>query len=674
MAESVVYGFSLLTDYDIHLFREGKHYHLWEKLGSHIAEYEGKTGVYFAVWAPNAEAVFVMGDYNQWDKKRDPLQVRWDASGIWEGFITGIEHGDLYKYNVVNAATKIACEKADPFAMKSETAPGTASFIYNTAFKWNDKAWLRKRKKMSFEKPVSIYELHPGSWGRREDGGYFTYRELAVKLVPYIKSMGFTHVEFMPVMEHPFYGSWGYQITNYFAPTSRYGDPDDLKYLIEAFHKDNIGVILDWVPSHFPDDAHGLIKFDGTSLYEHEDRKKGFQPDWNSYIFNYGRHEVKSFLISNALYWLEEFHIDGLRVDAVASMLYLDYSRKEGEWLPNEYGGNENLEAVEILKEFNQAVRKEYPDVITIAEESTAWPGVTKKVEEGGLGFHYKWMMGWMHDILDYFKREPIYRKYHQDQLTFSMWYFYNEHFLVSISHDEVVYGKGSMLHKMPGDDWHKFANLRLLFAYMFTHPGPKLIFMGSEFAQRNEWNHDQSLDWNLITEQEDHKKMQQLVQELNHLYKYEKALHQKDFEESGFIWTDIEHKDECIMCYKRVSGKEYNYLQIVVNFDQQTNYDYPVKVSEDVSYIEIFNTDAEIFGGSGLVNDGILIPVEKICETESEFEETNESGETNVLKKLELTREYYLHLLIAPLTEIILKPAGKNKNTPEINKPALVN
>lgn len=638
MAESSTETFTLFTDYDIYLFKQGKHFNLWEKMGAHLAEINKKQGVYFAVWAPEAQDVSIVTEKNNWNREIHKIFVRWDQSGIWEGFIEGLEIGEPYKYSIKTKDGSIL-EKTDPYAFQAQTAPETSSIIFQSNYSWKDKLWITKRKKYNYAEPMSIYEVHLGSWGRNTDESFFSYRELAEHLIQYAKEMGFTHLEIMPVMEHPFYGSWGYQITNYFAPTSRYGSPDDFKFLIDTAHKNNIGIILDWVPSHFPGDEHGLRKFDGSSLYEHEDMRKGFQPDWNSYIFNYGRNEVKSFLISNALFWIQEFHIDALRVDAVASMLYLDYSRKQGEWLANEYGGNENLEAIQFLKDFNDAIKEKHPGVVTIAEESSTWPKVSQPTSDGGLGFHYKWMMGWMHDTINYFKREPIYRKYHQDDLTFSIWYFWSEHFVLSFSHDEVVYGKESMIQKMPGDDWHKFANLRLLYGYMFSHPGAKLLFMGSEFAQKNEWNHDYSLDWHLL-EEPAHISIKQLVKDLNHLYVQEQALHACDYGLDSLIWTDISKKDDCILCYKRISENENNFLLVVANFDQQTHYDYEIEVPEKnaeiIEYKEILNTDAEVYGGSGLINEGLL----KIQKTEAEEAE-----------------KYFVSIIIPPLSIIFLKP-----------------
>ncbi len=637
------YDHSKLTDYDIHLFREGKHFRLFEKLGAHILDDADLPGVYFAVWAPNARQVCVAGTFNHWNTVEFPLQCRTDGSGIWEGVISNVLQGDLYKY-IITAANGEVFEKADPFAKRSEPAPGTASIVWDNAYTWNDNLWLTKRKPFAFDKPISIYEVHLGSWGRQQHdpNAFLTYRQLADTLVPYVKEMGFTHVELLPVTEHPFYGSWGYQTLSYFAPTGRYGTPQDLMYLIDTFHAAHIGVILDWVPSHFPEDGHGLGYFDGTHLFEHEDRRKGFHPDWNSLIFNYGRFEVKSFLISSALHWLDVYHFDGLRVDAVASMLYLDYSRKEGEWIPNIYGGNENLEAIQFLKELNETLYSEIPSVITIAEESTSWPKVSKPTYDGGLGFGMKWMMGWMHDTLAYFKEEPVYRKYHQDKLTFSMWYAFSENFVLSLSHDEVVHGKGSLINKMPGDEWLKFANLRLMYSYMFTHSFPKLMFMGGEFAQYKEWNHDQSLDWHLV-EQPQHKGMQQLVKDLNGLYVGEKSMHEQDFKQEGFEWLSIDNRDQCVLVWRRQGKKVGDHTIVIGNFDQLTHVDFYVPVLQRNHYVEIFNSDAEKYWGSGLLNAGLLKP-----ETISE---QTESGEV---------KKYRLKLTLPPLSLIVIKPVAK--------------
>ena len=632
MSEYVIHGPSLFTDYDIHLFKEGKHFRLWEKMGAHLIEHDGEEGVLFSVWAPNAEKVCVEGEFNYWNKDNYPLQARWDESGIWEGFVPGLKPGTLYKYAIHQKDGKETLEKCDPYSRMNETPPKTASVVVDSHYDWTDGRWLEAREEQGYERPMSIYELHLGSWRRDEDGNSYSYRRMAEELVPYLKETGFTHVEFMPVMDHPFFGSWGYQVIGYFAPSSMYGEPDDLKYLIDKLHEAGIGVIMDWVPSHFPGDAHAIKEFDGTHLYEHEDLRRGFHPDWNSYIFNYGRYEVRSFLISSALFWLLEYHADGLRVDAVASMLYLDYSRKEGEWLPNDFGGNENLEAIELLKMMNDAVHEDAPGCVTIAEESTAWPKVSGPTSDGGLGFDYKWMMGWMHDSLRYFGREPIYRKFHQNELTFSIWYFFNEHFQLAFSHDEVVYGKGSLWNKMSGDEWHKFANYRLLLSYMYTHPGNKLIFMGSEFAQREEWNHDAQLSWTSLDD-ERHRKLKDMVARLNTLYAEQLPLHECDFEEAGFKWTQLDRQDDCILCYERIAADEEDHLLVVMNADQQTHFDYPVNVREGVSYQELFNSDDEAWGGSGLVNEGVLEPV----KNESEQDE--------------------IRLLVPPLSLIILQP-----------------
>jgi len=648
MELSIAYNYSTFTDYDIHLFKQGKHYKLWEKFGAHILDDEELTGVYFSVWAPNAKSVAIAGTFNHWNKNQLPLQARGDNSGIWEGVVNNAMPGDLYKF-IILGKDDVWYEKADPYAKRSEPAPGKASIVWDNTYNWNDNVWMVKRKPFEFNKPMSIYEVHLGSWGRQENdaNAFLTYRQLAETLVPYVKEMGFTHVEFLPITEHPFYGSWGYQTTGYFAPTYRYGTPQDLMYLIECFHKEHIGIILDWVPSHFPDDAHGLFFFDGSHLYEHEDKRKGFHPDWQSYIFNYGRFEVKSFLISSALYWLEMYHIDGIRVDAVASMLYLDYSRKEGEWIPNEYGGNENLDAIQFLKELNEQLYIEVPSTITIAEESTSWPKVSKPTYDGGLGFGMKWMMGWMHDTLKYFKEEPYYRKHHQNKLTFSMWYAFSENFVLSLSHDEVVHGKSSFLNKMPGSDWHKFANLRLMYGFMYTHSFPKLLFMGAEIAQSTEWNHDKSLDWHLL-EHASHKGLQQFVKDLNHLYTGEKSMHENDFVQAGFEWLDITHRDDCVLIWKRQGKKENDHLIVVGNFDQQTFVDFPVKVLQRNHYVEILNSDAEKYYGSGILNEGLLKP-----DTE-ESTATNEAGEEYAVKN------HSLKITIPPLSLIVLKPVTK--------------
>jgi 1,4-alpha-glucan branching enzyme len=600
-------NFSLLTDFDIHLFRSGKHFKLYEKLGAHPATFKNQSGVYFAVWAPNAKTISVIGNFNQWQSGQHNLNPRWDESGIWEGFFPGIEKGEAYKY-AIHSNTGEYLEKADPFALYAEIPPRTASIVWESKYHWKDTSWLEKRKSLVGKaQPYSVYEVHLGSWKRKpEDGNRsLSYKELIDELVPYVKNAGFTHVEFLPVMEHPFFGSWGYQLTGYFAPTSRFGSPQEFMGLVDAFHHANVGVILDWVPSHFPGDAHGLFKFDGTHLYEHADPRKGFHPDWSSYIYNYGRNEIRSFLISNALFWLDRYHIDGLRVDAVASMLYLDYSRKAGEWEPNEHGGNENLEAIMFLKEFNETVYGTYPDVVTIAEESTAWPGVSRPTYLGGLGFGQKWMMGWMHDTLKYFKDDPIYRKYHQNEITFSIMYAFTENFMLPLSHDEVVHGKGSLIGRMPGDEWRKFANLRLMYAYMFTHPGTKLLFMGAEFGQTGEWNHDNSLSWHLL-DYDLHKGVLKLISDLNALYKSEPALYQFAFSEKGFEWVDYSDRENSVMVFMRKGEESKDTLMVICNFTPEVRTQYRVGVPIRGTWKEIFNSDDLKYGGSGQLNQGL--------------------------------------------------------------------
>lgn len=598
-------GIYLLTDYDIYLFKEGNHFHLYEKMGAHMVEQDGIRGVYFAVWAPNAEAVSVIGDFNDWDNNKNPLNPRWDESGIWEGFIPNIGKGTIYKYHIRSRFNNYEVDKADPFAFYSEVPPKTASVVWDLSYEWNDQEWIKNRHRHnSQDAPISIYEVHLGSWRRvlEEGNRPLTYREMAQSLVDYVKEMGFTHVEFLPVMEHPFYGSWGYQVTGFFAPTSRYGTPQDLMYLIDCLHQAGIGVILDWVPSHFPGDEHGLIYFDGTDLYSHSDPKKGFHPHWHSYIFNYGRYEVRNFLISSALFWLDKYHADGLRVDAVASMLYLDYGREE--WIPNEYGGRENLEAISFLKRLNEMVYQKYPDVQTIAEESTAWPMVTRPTYIGGLGFGMKWNMGWMHDTLDYFSKDPIFRKYHHNQLTFSIWYAFSENFLLPLSHDEVVHGKGSLIEKMPGDEWQRNANLRLLFGYMFAHPGKKLLFMGGEIAQWKEWNHDEGLEW-FALEYPFHRGIKEWVKDLNHLYKSEPALHELDFSQEGFEWVDFHDWQQSIISLIRKGKEQDRVILVVCNFTPVPRYNYLIGVPEKGYWKELLNSDSEFYGGSGMGNSG---------------------------------------------------------------------
>ncbi|SCX89193.1 1,4-alpha-glucan branching enzyme [Nonlabens sp. Hel1_33_55] len=595
---SQVITHSLFTDFDIDLFKSGKHYRLYEKFGSHIIEKDGVKGTYFAVWAPSAKAVSVIGDFNFWVEGEHQLQVRWDSSGIWEGFIPGVEQGATYKYKIHSSHNDIKTEKADPYARRCEHPPKTASVVWQYDPKWSDSKWMQTRAKHNaLDAPYSVYEVHLGSWKRKiEEDRSLSYLELADELVAYAKALQFTHVEFMPIMEYPYDPSWGYQLTGYFAPTSRFGYPEEFAQLVDAMHKAGIGVILDWVPSHFPEDAHGLGFFDGTALYEHPDRKRGYHPDWKSLIFNYGRNEVKSFLISNALFWMDQYHIDGLRVDAVASMLFLDYSREDGEWEPNVFGGRENLEAMAFLREMNEAVYLNYPDTQTIAEESTSFPMVSKPTSIGGLGFGMKWMMGWMHDTLEYFKKEPIYRRHHQNDLTFSMTYAFTENFMLPLSHDEVVYGKSSIIGRMPGDEWQKFANLRLLYSYMFTHPGGNLLMMGSEFGQHDEWKFNGSLDWHL-TEFADHKGILATITDLNKLYKKQPALHEKQFDADGFEWISHEDADNSVISYVRI-GNDSKVI-VVCNMTPVPRENYRVGLPETGKYKLLFNSDDSKYGGS---------------------------------------------------------------------------
>jgi 1,4-alpha-glucan branching enzyme len=599
---SKVIPHSLFSDFDIDLFKAGKHFRLYEKLGAHLAEVDGEKGVYFAVWAPAARSVSVVGDFNYWIQGEHQLSVRWDESGIWEGFIAGIEKGATYKYKIQSNNGSVITEKADPFALYCEKPPHTASIIWDLDYKWKDANWMEARKTTNaLDKPYSVYEVHLGSW-KRNEGKFLTYIDFAEDLVNYVKETGFTHVEFMPVMEYPYDPSWGYQLVGYFAPTSRFGKPQDFMYLVDKLHEAGIGVILDWVPSHFPSDAHGLGFFDGTHLYEHPDIRKGYHPDWKSLVFNYGRNEVRSFLISNAIFWLQHYHIDGLRVDAVASMLYLDYSRKEGEWEPNIHGGRENLDTISFLKDFNEAVYANFEGVQTIAEESTSFPMVSRPTYIGGLGFGMKWMMGWMHDTLEYFKKEPVYRKYHQNDLTFSMTYAFTENFMLPLSHDEVVYGKKSILGRMPGDEWQKFANLRLLYGYMFTHPGAKLMFQGAEFGQSSEWNFEQSLDWHLL-EYDLHKGIKATITDLNALYKSNPALHEKQFSAEGFEWINYSDNENAVIAFIRKGNNYKENLVVVCNLTPVIREQYRIGIPAKGKLTEIFNSDATQYGGSGVGN-----------------------------------------------------------------------
>jgi 1,4-alpha-glucan branching enzyme len=595
---------SRLTDGDLYLFNEGNHFHLYDKLGSRRTTVDGQAGTFFSVWAPNAERVAVMGDFNGWNRTTHPLHSR-AQSGIWEGFIAGLGTGAIYKYFIQSRHHGYRVEKADPFAFHAETPPKTGSVVWDLDYHWNDHEWMtRRHQHNALEAPISIYEMHVGSWRRGPDNRPLNYRELAPLLVEHMQRCGFTHVEFLPVMEHPFYGSWGYQTTGYFAPTSRFGAPQDFMYLVDYLHQHGIGVILDWVPSHFPTDQHGLAFFDGTHLFEHADLRQGFHPDWSSYIFNYGRNEVRSFLISSALFWLDKYHIDGLRVDAVASMLYLDYSRKEGEWIPNEYGGRENLPALTFLRKLNEEVYRRHPDVQTAAEESTAWPMVSRPTYLGGLGFGWKWDMGWMHDTLAYFAHDPVHRRFHHNQLTFRMMYAFSENYLLALSHDEVVHGKGSLLGKMPGDEWQKFANLRLLLGYMYSQPGKKLLFMGGEFGQGREWNHDAGLEW-YVLDYPQHRGVQQWLGDLNAAYRAHSALHVFDHQPRGFQWIDGSDSDQSAISFLRLGRTPHECMLVVCNFTPVPRWHYRVGVPMAGSWREVLNSDAADYGGSGLGNAG---------------------------------------------------------------------
>ncbi len=596
---------TLLTDLDAYLFNEGTHTRLFDKLGAHLGEVDGVPGVFFAVWAPAAKKVHVMGDFNGWSKTKHVLKPR-GSTGIWEGFVPGLGKGALYKYWIANPSGHKA-EKADPFGCRQEEPPRTASVVWDLEHSWGDAEWMKTRgSRHSMGAPLAIYEAHLGSWRRVPEEGNrpLNYREMAPLLSAHAKKLGFTHVELLPIMEHPFYGSWGYQTTGYFAPTSRYGTPQDFMFLVDHLHREGLGVILDWVPSHFPEDGHGLGYFDGTHLFEHSDPRQGFHPDWKSAIFNYGRNEVRAFLISNALFWMEKYHADGLRVDAVASMLYLDYSRKNGEWIPNKFGGRENLEAIDFLKKLNEEVYKRHPDGLMIAEESTAWGGVSRPTYAGGLGFGYKWDMGWMHDTLEYFKKDPIHRRYHQNEITFRAIYQFTENFVMPLSHDEVVHGKGSLIDQMPGDDWRKFANLRLLYAWQWAMPGKKLLFMGGEFAQRSEWSHERSLDWHLL-QYEPHKGVARWLERLNRVYRSEPGLHERDCEPAGFEWVDAADADNSVVSFLRKGASEDDQVLCVFNFTPVPRPNYRVGVPAGGWWAELADSDAAEFGGSGATLGG---------------------------------------------------------------------
>jgi 1,4-alpha-glucan branching enzyme len=587
-----------LSDFDLHLFAEGKHWHAQNFLGAHAHSSEGIDGTRFAVWAPNAERISVVGDFNRWDGRHHPMRMH--PTGVWELFIPGVSAGYNYKYEIYSRANKSLFLKSDPYARQYELRPKTASVVtVPSEYPWGDQAWLETRAQRDWlHEPMSVYELHLGSWRHGSEGEFLGYKELARQLVEYVKDMGFNYIELMPITEHPYDGSWGYQTTGYFAPTVRYGTPDEFRYFVDYCHQHNIGVILDWVPAHFPKDAHGLARFDGTALYEHEDPRKGEHLDWATLIYNFGRHEVKTFLLSSALFWLQEYHLDGLRVDAVASMLYLDYSRKD--WIPNQYGGRENIDAIDFLRELNSVCHSESPGALVIAEESTSWPQVTRPTWIGGLGFSLKWNMGWMNDTLAYIQRDPVFRKYHHDNLTFSMLYAFNENFMLPFSHDEVVHGKQSMLHKMPGDEWQRFANLRTLYAYLFTHPGKKLLFMGTEFGQGNEWNNAQALDW-WVLEFPLHQGIRNLVRDLNHLYHNTPALYQYEFEWQGFEWVDCHDSEQSILSYVRKNDDDF--VIVLLNFTPVPRYDYRIGVPRQGRYAEIFNSDSSYYGGSNVGN-----------------------------------------------------------------------
>lgn len=600
-----------LSELDLYLFAEGTHLRAYEKLGAHLGEQDGQSGVHFAVWAPNAGSVSVIGDFNQWNLTANPM--RSSPAGVWEAFIGGLDQGTIYKYHVVSNYRPYVVDKADPYGFVAEIRPHTASRVWNLeSYSWGDASWMQTRaRNNSLEAPISIYEVHLGSWRRvpEEDNRWLTYREMAPILADYVHEAGFTHVELLPITEHPFDGSWGYQTTGYFAPTSRFGSPADFMYLVDFLHQRGIGVILDWVPAHYPKDEAGLGYFDGSHLYEHEDPRQGEHPDWNTFVFNYGRNEVQTFLISNALFWFDKYHADGLRVDAVASMLYLDYGRREGQWIPNRYGGKENIEAVHFLRTLNEHVYAAFPDVMMVAEESTAWPQVSRPTYLGGLGFGLKWNMGWMHDVLSYMSTDPVFRGYHHNEITFSLVYAFSENFVLPFSHDEVVYGKGSMLRKMPGDEWQKFANLRLLYGFMFGHPGKKLLFMGSEFGQWSEWNHDASLDWHLLNSQF-HSGVKRWVRDLNTLYRGQPSLYEGDSNAAGFEWVDCKDNQRSVISFIRRGRNANDQALFVCNFTPVVRQNYRIGVSLEGHWKEVLNSDATMYGGSGQGNFGGLTAI----------------------------------------------------------------
>ncbi len=636
LANPVRYDVSRLTEQDLYLFNEGNHYRMDQKLGAHLTTVDEELGVSFGVWAPNAREVSVIGSFNRWDPATHVLQPR-GSSGIWEGFVPGVTKGALYKFHIVSNHEGHIGDKADPFGILHEKPPRTASVVWDLEYEWRDQDWMAARRgKNAIDAPVSVYEVHIGSWMRvpEEKDRPLTYREMAPRLAEYVQRLGFSHVEFLPIMEHPFYASWGYQTTGYFAPTSRYGTPQDFMYLVDYLHQHGIGVILDWVPSHFPSDGHGLAYFDGTHLYEHADWRQGFHPDWNTYIFNYGRTEVRSFLLSSAMFWLEQYHADGLRVDAVASMLYLDYSRREGEWIPNMYGGRENLEAIDFLRKFNTEAYKEQPGIQTVAEESTAWPMVSRPTYVGGLGFGMKWDMGWMHDTLEYFKQDPIHRKYHHTQLTFRMLYGFTENFVLPLSHDEVVHGKGSLVGKMPGDEWQRFANLRLLYGYMFAQPGKKLLFMGDEFGQVREWTHDASLEWHVL-QYPVHRGVQFWIEQLNRIYREQPALHELDSDSAGFEWVDANDSENSSLSFLRKGKSEREQILVVCNFTPVPRLKFRIGVPLEGYWRELLNSDSTHYAGSGMGNGGGVMAESKASHG----------------------RPFSLSLTLPPLGVLFLKP-----------------